>query len=352
MTNIADNPFAPTQPVEPTNTNIQTNPFLQADSENTPEPTNTEFVQQPSPQYPDGSVNVQNQSFSTQQIPSENAGIMPAGGQIMNNPNFPVQAPGFTAPNTGFAAPVQNPGFTAPNTGFAAPVQNPGFAAPVQNPGFAAPNTGFAAPVQAPGFTAPNTGFAAPVQNPGFAAPVQNPAFPAPAMPMTNGHPTQENPKYSIIDMFWLINRKIFKNEQFMDGEASFLSVGFNANFNNLRVSFYVLNQQDLQGTSLIMQNMRKITTINLYSETAGELFFNKGNGNAVRLYERVIRPGNWAPNLSQITWLSDKIVIQTQDTQGTLTCFTLLDWHIQAFEAALNFMVDGNSWKASLSKL
>ena len=209
-------------------------------------------------------------------------------------------------------------------------------------------------PVQGQGFVAQ------PVQGQGFAMPQQS--FTSPQqmagqnfnMPQQNNFHTNDNqqPKYSIIDMYWLVNRKIYKNESFIDGEVSFLSLGYNANFNNLRMGFYVLNQQDLQGSSIIIQNMRKVTIANLHSEGAGELLFNKGTSQPVRLYERVIRPGNWTPNITQIYWYPDKIIIQTQDSQGVLSSFTLLDWQVAAFESVLNFMIDGNAWSASLNKM
>jgi hypothetical protein len=91
----------------------------------------------------------------------------------------------------------------------------------------------------------------------------------------------------------------------------------------------------------------------NLHSETALQLLASKGSGKVIRVFERVIKAGNWTPNMSAVTWNKDNIVIQTQvqkqDNSTVNHHFIIVEEQIYGFEKCLEFMINGNSWLASL---
>ena len=296
MSNLPDNPFAPSTSTEMVPTQPQSQqPQMQEAVPQQPVTGSENGGLQPQPTFPDNSINLQNQSFGTVNGQNEPTTLYSAGTQnqtAMNIPQHPSQMQ-MQQPQQNFQAPQQ-----------------------MSQPSFG--------------------------QQPQFG---QGGQFQQPSFQQQNNN----EQRYQIIDMYWLVNQKVKTNEQFIDGECNFMTIGFNASFNNMRLTFFSMNPQDLNNSYITISNLRKITNCNIFSETAGELYFNKGTGNPVRIHERMFRMTNWTPNFTQITWNPDNIVIHTQDSQGILTAFTLLNWHITAFESCLNFLVDGSAWNSSL---
>jgi hypothetical protein len=156
--------------------------------------------------------------------------------------------------------------------------------------------------------------------------------------------------KYHIIDMLWLINQKIIKKEQLQPNERHLLSVGINASFGNMRMTFYDAGNNVFTASSIIIANATRKTVANAYPEACNEILTNKDNGKTTFLFERVIRADNrWVPNQTGITWAPNKITIQSMDSQNNQSVFEIVDWQVDAFEKALRFMTTGGGWLASL---
>ena len=164
------------------------------------------------------------------------------------------------------------------------------------------------------------------------------------------GQQQQQTPKYHIIDMMWLINQKIIKKEQLQANERHILSVGTNASFGNMRMTFYDAGNNVFTPSSVIIANATRKTVANAYPEACNEILFNKENAKTVFLFERVIRANNsWTPNQTGITWAPNKITIQSMDSQNNQSLFEIVDWQVVAFEKALIFMTTGGGWIANL---
>ena len=162
--------------------------------------------------------------------------------------------------------------------------------------------------------------------------------------------PQQQQSKYHIIDMLWLINQKIVKKEQLQQNERHLLSVGINASFGNMRMTFYDAGGNAFTPSSIIIANATRKTVANAYPEACNEVLSNKDNGKTTFLFERVIRADNrWVPNQTGITWTANKITIQSMDSQNNQSLFDIVDWQVEAFEKALRFMTTGGGWLASL---
>ena len=150
--------------------------------------------------------------------------------------------------------------------------------------------------------------------------------------------------------MLWLINQKIIKKEQLQQNDRHLLSVGINASFGNMRMTFYDTENNVFTPSSIIIANATRKTVANAYPEACSEILFNKETGKAVFLFERVIRADNrWTPNQTSITWVPNKIIIQSMDSQNNQSLFEIVDWQIIAFEKVLTFMTTGGGWMANL---
>lgn len=161
---------------------------------------------------------------------------------------------------------------------------------------------------------------------------------------------TQQSPKYNIIDLFWLINQKLIDKTQIQPNEAHLLTIGYNASFGNLRMTFYGCNQNTFTPSSIILGNAKRITTANMYPEACIELLSKKDANQPIMLFERTIRNDNkWSPNQTTVIWAKNAIRIQTTDSQNVSSLFDITNWQVIAFEQAMLFMTRGKSWDMNM---
>jgi len=259
---------------------------------------------QPKPEFPQGVfMQTQGQPFIMPGAPPDNSGVVNPGQVPPNNGGFAPQE-GFN-PSGGFA-PQQNPGF--------APQQNPGF-----NP-------------------QPNQGGGFPQQNHGGGFPPQN-----------NNQNSGPAEKFAIVDMFWLVNKKLYANQPLVAGEAQLLTVGFNASFNNMRIGMCSDKGGAFTDSSIIIQNCERLANFNIFSEHALQILYIPGN--EIRIFERVIRAGSWSPNVSSITNNGNTFVIKSTNPQnGNVTSFIVADEQVIGFTKALEFLLNGQSWNMALT--
>lgn len=172
-----------------------------------------------------------------------------------------------------------------------------------------------------------------------------------------NSSPTNSyTKKYNIVDLYWLINHKLFVNEKLNPNECQLLILGYNADFNNLRVAFLESNAKTFNESSILKYEAKQVTSINIFSEVAQQIIYNTSKGRNAKIsnFERIFSAnmsGDWKPNTSQIEIeiAKQEIVIRTTTNNKTYS-YTFLDWQLQAFLNALKFMVDGQAWRASLT--
>jgi hypothetical protein len=322
--NVEEQPPIPSEPPP----NLAPNNSTMVNQQTTVEtpnqqPTGNETVvqnQQPNLNL-EGGVSMQNQNQSFSSPPPQGFGGSQPQQEGFGNPQQqPPQGFGGSQPQQeGFGNPQQQP-----------PQQQAAAAPPQQQ----APQQGGFNPQQG-GFSPPQQGFGGGGgQQQGFGG--------------GGGQQQGGGSKYNITDLYWFVNRKLFSGGTLDQGEAGLMTIGFNASFGNLRLSLHGINNNSFTQSSIIMENCQRLAICNIHSEIAAQILASKGNGQPVQLLERVIKAGNWTPNVSQITWQTS-VTVQSQDQQGNAHIFTMLDDQVTAFESALGFMIDGNAWVASL---
>jgi len=155
-----------------------------------------------------------------------------------------------------------------------------------------------------------------------------------------------EKQQYHIIDLFWLINRKLIYGQALDPSESHILTIGFNASFNNLRCTLLSANQNAITQTSIVIQNATRLSGFNIYSEEALLLKAYQNSGTPIIIRERQFKAGNtWSPNITKIIWNKESIVINTVDSSNKVCNFILVQDQIAGFEKALDFMLNGMAW-------
>lgn len=206
----------------------------------------------------------------------------------------------------------------------------------------------------------------APAENPNMNPPTSPPAMGGQSGETPFGTPTpsgqgqffsgsnqQVTPKYNIIDLFWLINQKLIDKKQMEQNEVHLLTLGYNASFGNLRMTFYTCNQNTFTPSSIILANAKRVTTVNMYPEACMELLSKKDTKQPITLFERTIRSDiKWSPNQTTIIWAPNAIRIQTTDPQNASSLFDITSWQVKAFEHSLKFMTTGKSWNMNMQSV
>jgi len=168
-----------------------------------------------------------------------------------------------------------------------------------------------------------------------------------------NSNNTRPPMKYAMLDMFWLINEKLFNNEKLLNGESQICVIGFNASFGNLRVEFRSIKSDSFHGTAIVHTNCPKITSFNIYSEEAYKILYNRNINTEFFIIERLINVSNWIPNESYVKWNNpQQISFKTIDKTSNQTHWiTLSVIQTEMVIKALEYMINGNAWNSILNQ-
>lgn len=166
---------------------------------------------------------------------------------------------------------------------------------------------------------------------------------------------TSNNKKHNIIDMYWLINNKLFENKKLETNEIALLTIGYNADFNNLRIGLFEPNNKTFTEHAIYKTEAKLITTVNVFSETAHKALsiINKGENADIINFERVFsqaQANSWkpSPSLFKIN-LSEKNITLEVTNNNTKYTYVFTDWQIAALLSVFKYMTNGGSWSASL---
>jgi hypothetical protein len=176
---------------------------------------------------------------------------------------------------------------------------------------------------------------------------ISPPAPPPPPPLMTNS----KTIKHEIVDLFWLIN---YTGSNI--GEVPLMCIAYNAQFKNIRVALYSL-EDSYQQTYIDTSKCKKLTTFNIFSEKAFEI---------IRIYETIdinTQPvsiynlerlhgkqnDNWQPSQTIFHITKQKIQCQVIDMSQNQHIYTFVDMQIDIFLKALKFLINGQSWTVSL---
>jgi len=153
--------------------------------------------------------------------------------------------------------------------------------------------------------------------------------------------PVQNQQKYKIIDLFWLINSKFYAKQQPVQSEAHFVIISFNIDFGNLRISFFNLTNNSIQGNIVYLENLKRLVSGTIYPATA----FNTYNSQrlAITCLEQLFRqiPGaQWQQErpVCTIEKNEEKIRFIVKDPKYGSYFYDFTGWQRDAFLHACKF--------------
>jgi hypothetical protein len=172
------------------------------------------------------------------------------------------------------------------------------------------------------------------------------------------GYGGQQRKKYRIHDFFWFINPKLLLGQNLEGNEAAVLSVGYNCDFDNLRLTFYGNAQGALTPGAVVLEHLQpnKLAIGHLYPEARQELLYltnqEAGEG-TIHCFERTIKQSQYTPNPTQMIVTPDTIQIQSTNSQSNQTgMFTLTGWQREAFIKATKTVTNVDHWSEQIRKI
>jgi len=148
--------------------------------------------------------------------------------------------------------------------------------------------------------------------------------------------------KYKIFDLYWLINRKLYKEEQLAPNEVAVLNISYNIDFDNLRLSFCTPGADTFTQTGMELKSMDRKTTVNICAEMAEQItdLLTVESGRVNNL-ERVFQNNsNWAPNQTSFSKNGNTLVITTNTKNGETYTYAFEEWQLKALNHACIFLL------------
>ena len=163
--------------------------------------------------------------------------------------------------------------------------------------------------------------------------------------PTFNNQPqqTSQQTKYQIFDMFWLINPKYYANpmQQPIVSEAHFVVISFNISFGNLRVSYFNMTNNSVQGNVIYLENLKRTVTGTIYPSTAFNTFSSpRLTTTCMEQLFRQIPGANWQQErpVCTIQKIEDKLRFTIADPKNGKYFYDFIGWQYLAFMKALEF--------------
>lgn len=166
----------------------------------------------------------------------------------------------------------------------------------------------------------------------------------------------QNQKKYNIIDFYWLINPKINNKEKLSQNEVGLITIGYNADFNNIRIGLFEITDNVLMDYCIHKYNAKQLSFVNVYSETAEKIVYRLTNNTADNIinYERIFSQGmikqEWKPSKCMFIIQNDpiiKVIIQVNDKYF----YQFTEWQLKALFNSLKYSINGQAWSTSLNK-
>ena len=159
-----------------------------------------------------------------------------------------------------------------------------------------------------------------------------------------NHYDNNQQRKYNIIDIAWLINYKLYDNT-LVEPECPYVIISYNADFNNLRIGFKGMNTNiPFNPSYLTPNNWFNRTNINLYPENCAQIKYS--GQNQIQIIERVFNlNANWAPNSSIVTINQNSLTINTTDSNNNQHAFTFIGYQYELLKHCFDFMLNGQAW-------
>jgi hypothetical protein len=75
--------------------------------------------------------------------------------------------------------------------------------------------------------------------------------------------------KYKIFDLFWLINPKFYEQKQPIQSEAHVAIISYNVDFGNLRLTYYHLTKDSIIKNLIFYENLKRLVSGTIYPAAA-----------------------------------------------------------------------------------
>jgi hypothetical protein len=168
----------------------------------------------------------------------------------------------------------------------------------------------------------------------------------------SNYSPPAKN-KYNIIDLFWLLNAKLRNNAKLESNEATMVTVGFNADYLNMRIALLRLDSDCLSDSYVIggAGNANVLAMANMFPESCIELLSLRNTEVMYMPKERMIKKDtNFTPNRSGFQWSKNALTIYIEDGRSkTHYYMTIVEHQLNSFIKACEFMYNGEAFKLAM---
>ena len=146
----------------------------------------------------------------------------------------------------------------------------------------------------------------------------------------------KEKATYSILNMFWLVNPKIYiKDAPMLNNEAHFAAISYNINFGNLRIEFRNMSNESIHGQLICLNKMQSVVNGTIYPSAMFQLVSKIPE---VICFEQIINyEGNdWQNKIAPVSFVTG--------TNGNIVCtigqycYEFTGWQKEAFIYSCKF--------------
>ncbi len=165
-----------------------------------------------------------------------------------------------------------------------------------------------------------------------------------------NNNSSNQTKKYYIRDNYWFINMKLYKKGKLEEGEAPYITLSFNSQYDNLRIVFLNPGPDAFTGNAIVRSKCKVVTTANIFAETCEALlyYYDRSEEKPVswNSLERLIQSDSgWKPNSTkfELDKKNNRITIYTSPSNNNgknqIFKFTFEDYQTKGFLNVCEFM-------------
>ncbi len=151
---------------------------------------------------------------------------------------------------------------------------------------------------------------------------------------------TQEN-KYKIFDLCWLLNPKIEQNVNLESSEAQFITIGYNIDYSNLRISTFNIPQGAIVGHVAFWSKLQRLQTATIYPSSCLRLLVEREC--SFTALEQLFNDtgADWQRNRPMCSFVKNETIVRMkiQDPQNGNSFYDFSGWQYAALMEACRFV-------------
>lgn len=116
----------------------------------------------------------------------------------------------------------------------------------------------------------------------------------------------KEPVKYNIVNMFWLVNPKIYTKEELLPNEVHFVTISFNIGFGNLRIEVCNMSNESVKDQLICLNKIQRITNGTIYPTAMFQLVCKLPD---VVCYEQIINydGSDWQSKINPVRFVTNE---------------------------------------------